>query len=411
MMHEIAHCKQMNHSKAFWKVRDGYAAEMRELWAKGYTGEGIWGRGRDLSGGGFVPGGRGVTDSPGEDVEAICGGAYRSGGRRRKKKISSKEAKERRIKKKFGANGMHLGEDEVSRMELEGGRMVQGKPRVAKSKRGRELRAQAALARFETQKVKEEGKERVKEEEDEDENSETESEYEEDVKIEPASNLVGSQMLDKEGRGLFKVEDEDGINNIKIKEEMQELQDISQILSASTSKQMSRDIERKPQESQQVPNLRTSVQEFQNTKSETQDSQDMNHIPTAMSGTVQSRYVEAPLTSGIVYPSSSNNTTTSAHPKPQITIKRLESLAQPRELKSKPPSGTAAAGNNSSVTCPICSLVNEPFSWVCAACAHVLRPDKSPGSWLCKSSACEGSSYRNAADCGICGVCGARKGS
>lgn len=34
MMHELSHCKQMNHSAAFWKVRNQYAGELRELWAK-----------------------------------------------------------------------------------------------------------------------------------------------------------------------------------------------------------------------------------------------------------------------------------------------------------------------------------------------------------------------------------------
>jgi len=40
MMHELAHCMQMNHSGAFWKVRNQYAEELRGLWANGYTGMG-----------------------------------------------------------------------------------------------------------------------------------------------------------------------------------------------------------------------------------------------------------------------------------------------------------------------------------------------------------------------------------
>ncbi len=34
MVHELSHCKQMNHSPAFWKVRNQYAAELRLLWDK-----------------------------------------------------------------------------------------------------------------------------------------------------------------------------------------------------------------------------------------------------------------------------------------------------------------------------------------------------------------------------------------
>lgn len=37
MMHELAHCKQMNHSKFFWQVRNGFASEMEGLWAKKYV--------------------------------------------------------------------------------------------------------------------------------------------------------------------------------------------------------------------------------------------------------------------------------------------------------------------------------------------------------------------------------------
>ena len=51
MVHELAHCKEMNHSKAFWKVRDAYAGEMRGLWGRGYTGEGCGGVGGIWRGG------------------------------------------------------------------------------------------------------------------------------------------------------------------------------------------------------------------------------------------------------------------------------------------------------------------------------------------------------------------------
>ena len=78
MVHELAHCKQMNHSKAFWKVRDAYAVDLRALWAKGYTGEGFWGRGRDLDTGSLQMNEGDVAEVP----EHLCGGTY---GRRKQK--------------------------------------------------------------------------------------------------------------------------------------------------------------------------------------------------------------------------------------------------------------------------------------------------------------------------------------
>jgi hypothetical protein len=94
MMHELAHCKQMNHSKAFWKVRDSYAAELHTLWGRGYTGEGLWGRGRDMSGQYETE----VMPQAVLDIDRLCGGTYRSRGRQRKRseakpKLTYKEKK------------------------------------------------------------------------------------------------------------------------------------------------------------------------------------------------------------------------------------------------------------------------------------------------------------------------------
>ncbi|QIX00735.1 hypothetical protein AMS68_006252 [Peltaster fructicola] len=147
MMHELAHCKQMDHSKFFWQVRNQYAQEMYDLWAKNYLGEGVWGRGQHLTSGGFV------MDRPmadGDVPEHLCGGTYRRRGRKRKRNAGRApddprptyaERQQRRIAKKFGKHGggNALGEDELVRGALEQSHRHQGKPRVANSKRGREL--------------------------------------------------------------------------------------------------------------------------------------------------------------------------------------------------------------------------------------------------------------------------------
>ena len=219
-MDRLAHCKQMNHSKAFWAVRNQYARDMEGLWRDGYTGEGLWGKGRELSTGRFK---RQTIQADDVLPEHICGGTYRTNRRRKRKAGSSltwKEQKERRILKKFGAGGVALGEDEETKVKLEQGKKAKGKPRVAQSQRGRELRAAAALARFEENKVKkkeEEEVEVIKIESDE-------SGDEVDISTVPdAVDIDGSKLVDKDGVGLVKVCGDDEGDSSEASDEMREL--------------------------------------------------------------------------------------------------------------------------------------------------------------------------------------------
>ncbi|KAI0878941.1 WLM domain-containing protein [Hypoxylon argillaceum] len=339
MMHELAHCKQMNHSKAFWAVRNQYADDMRGLWSRKYSGEGLWGRGTLLESGEFE-----ANTILADDVlpEHLCGGTYRSRGRKRKprKQLTYQEQKERRILKKFGANGVALGEDEEIKTELEKGKKIKGKPRVAGSKRGRELRAAAALARFDQQKVEE-----VKEEADIDENgaasdsgSEAASDYDES----------GPSIVDKEGRRLIKVCEDENPADGDAQNEMRELASASRI---------KRERSRSP----------TVV------KSE---------IDEPLLHRIQSRPIAS---RQISLAAAAESSTSNA-----ITFKS--------EAETKPIIRD----------CPICSFRNVTGSTICEACSHVLAPSKV-AFWRCKSSACHGSKYLNPGDSGICGVCGERK--
>lgn len=61
------------------------------------------------------------------------------------------------------------------------------------------------------------------------------------------------------------------------------------------------------------------------------------------------------------------------------------------------------------LACSACSVVNEDNAILCMVCANVLEPGKMPNAWKCSRSTCGDSTYRNAGDVGICGICGQRK--
>jgi len=241
MMHELAHCKQMNHSKDFWAVRNQYCTELRALWAKGYVGEGLWGRGQPLSGQYSLD-----TPLPQDEIpEHLCGGGFRSRGRKRKRKEKVKktyaEKKNARIQKKFGkaGEGVALGGDLATRGLLEKGKKVgYGTPRVAQSNRGRDLRAMAALARFEQAKndaATPDGptpSTPVADADDSETESESETDDEEDpdAKMKDAVDINGKKILDPKGRPMVRVcEDEDTCHDTDAQNEFAELGQVNTI--------------------------------------------------------------------------------------------------------------------------------------------------------------------------------------
>ncbi len=91
----------MNHSRAFWGVRNRYAEELRGLWAKEYAGEGVWGRGQTLLSGRYETD---VMPLAAMEPRSLCGGTFRTGREKRKRRgdegrerISYAERQQRRI--------------------------------------------------------------------------------------------------------------------------------------------------------------------------------------------------------------------------------------------------------------------------------------------------------------------------
>ncbi|KAL8651709.1 MAG: hypothetical protein Q9210_003102, partial [Variospora velana] len=140
--------------------------------------------------------------------------------------LTYKERQQRRIERKFGRNGQVLGSEEEARVKLEKGKKPKGKPRVAGSSRGRELRAAAALARFGVQK-----EEKVRKEEAAatttttmTTDSESDSESEDSKSEKEALDLNGSKLLDSNGRGLVKICEDEDEDDIQVKQELAAIQ-------------------------------------------------------------------------------------------------------------------------------------------------------------------------------------------
>lgn len=361
----------MNHSKAFWAVRNQYAEQMRVLWSRTYTGEGLWGRGALLSTGDFE---RNTVHADELLPEHTCGGTFRSRRRKRGAKatqLSYQEQKARRILKKFGPNGQALGDDEDVKAQLEKGHRTRAKPRVAGSQRGRDLRAAAALARFDQQAKTGKNEERhagqIKDEDvDDDETaSGTDSETASDTEQEPAAvDINGQRLVDEKGRNLVKVCEDENPDDGDAQNEMREL--------LQSSKP-----QRKPMRTVQPDG------------------------PKSATLTSSSR---AEL-------SKSGGGREGGEKKQHKTEPVVVDLDSEPDLDDAPPphypDRTKAPATDA--TCAMCSFANETDATTCMVCSHVLEAARVPGAWRCQSEACKGSRYLNAGDSGVCGVCGKRK--
>ena len=404
MVHELAHCLEMNHGKGFWEVRGRFAAELRALWEAGYTGDGLWGRGRTLLSGEYHAGGRGdETVLPAQ----VCGGAFRSargrkrkrggdgGGAEGKKRETYAERERRRIGRKFGVNGVALGGDEETKVRLEKGKKAKGKPRVAGSMRGRELRAAAALARFEGKKEENE-EEQVKDEEWMPSGSETESDFDDFESKGEAFDLDGSRMRDGKGRGLVKVCEDEDQDDVHVKQEIEELQGLDEVGTTSPTTAARDRITIDGAESRCTERAKTGLSRGSTLSlKDPPDRIRMEDIPQYVEKEDRPVAKNTKVVQINVRPLPHANNDTSRG----TELRMANTPIPPPNETSEPPE----------MMCPICSMSNGPGSLLCIACSHVLDTNKMTKYWQCGSDPCRGSQYVNAADCGRCGICGARK--
>lgn len=325
--------------------------------------------------------------------ERLCGGTFRTRrGRKRKRGVKTEELtyaerQQRRIERKFGRNGQALGGEEETRVKLENGKKPKGKPRVAGSARGRELRAAAALARFGAQKAEEE--EVKKEETLHASESDSGSDFE-DVKPEKeALDLDGSKLLDGKGRGMVKVCEDEDQDDVQVKQEMDELHELATI------------------ETHKEPSRRHDGRETRRHEKKKPRGFDENSEGTQSGPAPISIKREDIPTPQLPKPEDERPGTTAAIKREASPPAPKHPLEHPTQESISPSTSSDPPSTESS--CPICSMANEPSALVCIVCSHVLQPRLMPGNWRCQSSACQGSKYINAGDCGICGVCGKSK--
>ncbi|KAK6539662.1 hypothetical protein TWF694_009867 [Orbilia ellipsospora] len=372
MLHELAHNKEMNHSRRFHKHRLGYVAELSELKSKGYSGEGFWGRGQSLHPSAGLTADRQI---PKEELpEELCGGVYKREKRKKrdpKKKVDYQEQKRRRIIKKFGSlEGNTVGGDEDVRQELEKGRKPKGKPRVAGSARGRDLRAEAALRRFETKKKEEE--EEVKK----DEESATES---------------GSD--EEEDGEMIKLED----SEVDMKAMMEEMSAFAcgGVEETKPSTDAFPDIEDKGSVKAEAETL---------AKVEAVDSDYSQDLDKLVSK--RRKKPSSPITI-----SDDERSSTLAGSSKGSQNHKARTTLKPKQAST--PSGPTRQESNDNGRqvdriCPACQVSNESIAITCMICSNVLRDDVS--SWKCDSATCRDNTvYRNSTDVSYCGACGSRR--
>jgi hypothetical protein len=385
---------------------------------------------------------------------SLCGGTFRSsGGRKRRRKedvpkVTYAERQQRRIAKKFGVNGVALGDDEDIRAKLESGQKggkPAVKPRVAGSKRGRELRAAAALARFDNVKKETVKAEPKAEPISNDDDYETDSDYEyatiertmnpedgnmvrvcenedsedKDAQREfdelreidqgmPKLQIVPSKQSFSKGKAKETISSDDASTESdddqdldaqhKITKPPNKTQPIPDDVSTDSDDEIL-DItsvmqERNKQKDDNTSNKPVSKPEINQPKQNSKKSQppplDIKDDSTASESETCDIKAPAPKPPPVPTPS-----TTATSTEPRTTI----STSKPAE---RTPAIPASA-------CPICSLENEPTSALCAACSHVLNPTLMPNCWKCTSTECQSVGYINPGDYNLCGLCGSTK--
>lgn len=181
LLHELSHCTNMHHAAPFWATLGLYKKHSGELLAKGYTGEGFWSRGVALATSSSTINQHPLLPQESDLPLHLCAGAYKRRRRARSTKtVKMVTANDNGLKGRFKSAGMGVKVPEqeaiTQRSLLESSSTKSKpkankplpKPRVAQSKRGVNLRLNAALARASASSSSKKDAPDIKAEEDDD---------------------------------------------------------------------------------------------------------------------------------------------------------------------------------------------------------------------------------------------------
>lgn len=313
--------------------------------------------------------------------ESLCGGTYRTRTRTRKNrngagqttkkpKLTYAEVQQRRKERKFGTSeGNKVGADKDTRVQLEKGAKVKSAPRVAKSIRGRELRAAAALKRFETQ-AQESSK-------GEDEDS---TDYS-DAEDEKAVDVGGGNFLVPVSKEEDSEDEEKAMKN--------ELVGLAGACGISGN-------------GSRAGTGIGAGGEGGGKRRVIGDAQKQKPTPKKR----QEAIIICDTSDDELICVDSKSSPRKPMAKKQVTGETAASpISIEQGIRPRFESSEGAEG----ISCSCCSVTNEPNAILCMICANVLEPDKIENKWKCPRSPCKDTSYTNAGDAGICGVCGQRR--
>lgn len=422
------------------------------LVARGYTGEGFWSRGHTISEGLTAP--RHLSEA--EMPDNLCGGTYRSAKKPEKRKLTYAERKEKRKQRLFGkGEGEQMGANEKLRAALEKGKSkkaVAVKPRVTQSKRGRDLRLEAALRREAALKSESAASTSNGGNKEESDTEELSSEYETEEEEETVDVGGGNRMVRIASEG------QDDDEWAEFKEEMNTMCSATALEGNKASSSMadsSRKRRNRAPDGNGTASSRPKRQLEDASDTEESDSEEIVFVTSKKVDNGRKMAVKAeeaePKRDEDVLPSTSsslgkarnlNEETQSFGKAPKSSpTEENGSSARVNALKSEGIEGTLSATSSpvssestatstlrtgDAIACSVCTMENASSLALCAVCGNVLNRNRTP-HWACSSKACRETGYsvgtdthyiairqadevyQNPNDAVICGCCGERR--